>query len=90
MVRVDHLNNLKWGGVCAYVGESLPVRVVRNHHLSECLILEVNLKNKKGYLISLYRSLNQNPDEFELFLTNLENLLANITNRNPHFFVTVR
>ena len=85
LVRADHPNNIKRGGVCAYVIESLPVWVVPNHHLSECLILEINLKNKKGYLVSLYRSPNQNPDEFELFLTNLENLLADITNRNPHF-----
>ena len=41
----------------------------------------------KGYLVSLYRSPNQNPDEFELFLPNLENLLADITNRNPHFML---
>ena len=87
MVRANHPNNIKRGGVCAYVRESLPVRVVLNHHLSECLILEVNLKNKKGYLVSLYRSPNQNPDEFELFLTNLENVLADITNLNPHFML---
>ena len=58
-----------------------------NHHLNECLILEVNLKNKKGYLVSLYSSLNQNPDRFELFLTYLENLLADITSRNTHFML---
>ena len=87
LVRADHPNNIKRGGVCAYVRESLPVRVVPNHHLSGCLILEVNLKNKKGYLVSLYGSPNQNPDEFELFLTNLETLLADITNRNPHFML---
>ena len=87
LVRANHPNNIKRGGACAYVRESVPVRVVLNHHLSECLILKVNLKNKKGYLVSLYRSLNQNPDEFELFLANLENLLADITNRNPHFML---
>ena len=51
------------------------------------IIIEVNLKNKKGYLVSLYRSPNQNLDEFELFLTNLGNLLADITSRNPHFML---
>ena len=58
-VRADHPNNIKRGGVCAHFRESLP------DHLSECLILEVNLKNEKGYLVSLYHSPNQNPDEFE-------------------------
>ena len=46
-----------------------------------------NLKDKKGYLVSLYRSPNQNPDEFEFFLTYLENLLAIITSRNLHFML---
>ena len=87
LVRVDHPNNIKRGGVCAYARDFLPVRIVSNHHLSECLNLEINLKSKKGYLLSLYRSPNQNPDEFELSLTNLENLLADITYRNPHFML---
>ena len=87
LVRANHPNNIKRGGVCAYFRESLSVRVVPNHHLSECLILEVDLKNKKGYLVSLYRSPNQNLDKFELLLTNLENLLADITSRNPHFML---
>ena len=49
LVRADHPNNVKRGGVCACCRESLPVRVVPDHHLSECLILEVNLKNKKEF-----------------------------------------
>ena len=48
----------------------------------------VNLTNKKGYLVSLYRSPNQNPNEFELLLTNLVNLLDDITRYS--FYVTVR
>ena len=87
LVRADHTNNTKKGGVCAYFRESLPVLVVPNHHLSECLILKILLKNKKGYLVSLYRSPNQNLDEFQFFLTSLENLLADITSRNPHFML---
>ena len=87
LVRADNLNNIKRGGVCAYFRESLPVRVMPYHYLSECLILEINLKRKKGYLVSLYRSPNQNLDEFELFLTNLESLIADISNLNPHFLL---
>ena len=87
LVRANYPNNIKRVGVCAYFRESLPVRVVPSHNLSECLILEVNLKNKKGYLVSLYCSPNQDPDDFDLFLTNLENLLADITSRHPHFML---
>ena len=49
MVRADHPNNVKRGGVCAYARESLPVRNFSNSYLSECLTLEVTISNKKGY-----------------------------------------
>ena len=89
LVRDDHPDNTERCGVCAYFRESFPFWVVPNHHLSECLILGVNLNNQKGYLVSLYRSQNQNLDKFELFfLTNIEDLLADITSRNPHFMLS--
>ena len=47
LVRADNPNNIKGGGVCTYFIESLPVQVMPNHYLSECLILEINLKRKK-------------------------------------------
>ena len=49
MVRADHPNNVKRGGVCAYARESVPVRNFSNSYLSECLTLEVTISNKKGY-----------------------------------------
>ena len=58
MVRADHPNNVKRGGVCGYVTESLPVRNFSNSYLSECLTLEVTISNKKDYVITLYRSLS--------------------------------
>ena len=48
MVRADHPNNVKRGGVCAYVRVSLPVHNFSNFYLSECLTLEVTISNKKG------------------------------------------
>ena len=59
MVRADHPNNVKSGGVCAYVRESLPVRNFGNSYLSECLTLEVTIISKKGYVVTLYRSPSQ-------------------------------
>ena len=56
MVRTDQPNSIKRGGVCAYVRESLPVRNLSNSYLSECLTLEVTISNRKGYVITLYRS----------------------------------
>ena len=51
MVRADHPR-----GVCAYVRESLPVHNFSNSYLNEGLTLEVTISNKKGYIITLYRS----------------------------------
>ena len=56
MVRTDQPNSIKRGVVCAYVRESLPVRNLSNSYLSECLTLEVTISNRKGYVITLYRS----------------------------------
>ena len=52
--RADHPNNVKRGGACAYIRESLPVRCLSNAYLQECLILEISINNKKGYVVSLY------------------------------------
>ena len=50
MVRADHPNNVKKGDVCAYVRESLPVRIFINSYLSKCLTLDVTISKKKGLL----------------------------------------
>ena len=84
MVRADHSNNVKRVGVCAYVREFLPVCNFSNSYLSECFTLEVTISNKKGYVITIHRSLN---DEFESFISNLETLLINITSFDPHFVI---
>ena len=67
MVRADHPNNVK-RGVCAYVRESLPVRNFSNSYLSECLTHKVTISNKKGCVITLYRSPSQTSDEFQSFI----------------------
>ena len=83
MVRADHPNTVKRGGVCIYYKESLPVRVINLPYLQEALLLELNDQNKKIYISSLYGSPSQNSEEFESFLTNFEHLLSNINARKP-------
>ena len=73
MVRADHPNNIKRAGVCAYVRESLPVCNFSNSNLSECLTLEVTTGNKKGYVITLYRSPSQTSDKLQSFINNSKN-----------------
>ena len=85
LIRADHPNDVKRGGVCVYVKNSLAIRVCNINNLKECIIIELNLKNKKGYAITLYRSPSQSMDEFEQFLLNLDQLLHDISSLNPSF-----
>ena len=56
MIRVDHPNNVKRGGVCVYIKNSLATRICNISNLNECVVVELNINNKKGYVIALYRS----------------------------------
>ena len=56
LIRSDHPSNTNRGGVCIYYKESLGVRVVNITSLTECLICEVTMQNKKGYAVVVYRS----------------------------------
>ena len=59
LVRADHPNNIKRGGVCIYYKESLPVRVISLSYLKEALLLEITYNNKKVILSVIYRSPSQ-------------------------------
>ena len=51
MVRVDHPDNVKRAGVCAYVREPFPVPYFSNSYLRECLPLEVTISKKRATLL---------------------------------------
>ena len=72
LVRADHHGNVKRGGVSVYFKESSPVRYLLNSYLKECLIPEVSINNKRGYVVSLYRWPSQTSEEFDSVNTNLE------------------
>ena len=80
LVRADHPGNVKRGGMCLYFKESLPVKCLSNSYLKECLILEVSINNKRGYVVSLYRSRSQTSDEFDS---------VDIPRSNPHFLLII-
>ena len=84
LLRTDHANNIKHGGVCIYLKESLPL-IRRNDltNLKDCLVTEINVNNAKCFFTCLYRSPNQNHDELEYFCTNFDLLLSNINNLYP-------
>ena len=87
MIRADNPHNCKKGGVSIYFKKHLAVHPVTPLNLNERLVLESNIHNKKGYVISLYRSPSQSKDEFDQFLLNFEQLTSDRMSQNPHFIL---
>ena len=87
LIRADNPRNCKRGGVSIYFKEHLAVRPVSPLNLKECLVLEINIQNKKGFVISLYQSPNQSKDEFDQFFLNFEQLISDRMSQNPHFIL---
>ena len=87
LVRADKLSNNKRGGFSIYFKETLAIRPVPINSLKECLLLQVFIANKKGFVLSLYRSPNQSQEEFYDFLFSLDQLLSNMISQNPMFLL---
>ena len=71
LLRADHPNDTKRGGVCTYLKESLPL--IRKNDLTnkikDCLQTEIIVNNKKCFFTCLYRSPSQGHDKLEHFLS---------------------
>ena len=87
LVRVVHPNNIKRGGVCVYYKESLPVQIISLPYPKEALLLEMFYNNEKVIVSVIYHSPSQNNSEFDLFLSNFEKLLSEISKCEPSLFV---
>ena len=85
LIRSDHPSNTNKGGACIYYKESLSVRIVNIPSLTECLVCEVTIQSKKGYVAIVYRSPSQSTSEFESFLSRLEDLLSNALSSKSRF-----
>ena len=83
LIRADHPDNIKRGGVCIYYKESLPVRFLSSPYLKEALLLEMIDNNKKIIVSVIYRSPSQSNREFNSFLSSFEQLLSEISKRIP-------
>ena len=86
-IRADHPSNVKKGGVGIYYKESIAVQIININFLSECLLCEVTVNNKKGYIAVLYRSPSQTNTVFNDFLSNFEKLLQELSALNPDFSI---
>ena len=78
------IGNRAKGGVCLYYKDHIPLKHRPELELlNECIVAEINIKNKKIIYILLYRSPNQNPQVFANFIKNLKTMLDKIGDENP-------
>ena len=88
LVRAENLSNKKKrGSVGIYFKETLAIQPVPINSLKECLPLEFFIGNKKGFVLSLYRSPSQSEEEFYDFLFSLDQLLSNMISQNSIFLL---
>ena len=83
LIRAD--NDSKKGGAGIYYKEFLAVGPVEVKNLNECIIFDMSIKTKRRYVVSLYRWPSQTQDEFDIFLISFEQLVGDITDKNPLF-----
>ena len=43
LIRADHPDNIKRGGVCLYFKKTLALTKIELSHITECLLCEVNV-----------------------------------------------
>ena len=76
LLRADYPNNQKRGGVYLYFKENLRLRQI-DTHFPECLPCQIiNIQNKKGHTVVLYRSLSQISAKLTNFKCNFDNILT--------------
>ena len=87
LIRADHPDNIKRGGVCLYFKKSLALRKIELSHITECLLCEVNVKGQVGFIIVSYRSPSQTISQFDDFLSSFEKLFDDVQILQPAFTV---
>ena len=81
LIRSDHPSNTKRGGVCLYYKNYLPLRVLNISYLKQCLNFKLQIGDKSGTFIALYRSPSQSQDDFETFSGNFEMTLETLAQK---------
>ena len=83
LYRADHPNNVKRGGVCAYIRKSLPVKCLNNTHLPECI--KFLLITKRVMLFHCMDPLVK----LQMNINNLEKLMIDIYSRKAYFVLMI-
>ena len=76
-ICADRPGNVRKGGVGIYYKESIAVQIININFLSECLLCEVTVNNKKGYIAVLYRFTSQTNIVSMTFFQVLKNCFKN-------------
>ena len=58
--------------------------------LPECLICELHLDMKKYLFLVMYKSPNQDQEEFECFMDNLERMISKMYAKEPYAVITTK
>ena len=88
MYRIDHLPDVKRGGVCFYYKSMLPLKVLSTIFLQKCINFEVYIGNKICGPIHPYIRISQFQDKLSDLFTNMDMNLDDSFNSNP-FLTTV-
>ena len=88
-LRGDHSDNLKKGGVCLYYQENLSLRQTEIPYFSQCIIYELTIQNKVGYIAVIYHSTSQSINGSEYFPLYFETLLNQISHAKLSFLVVM-
>ena len=85
ILRSDHPNGRKEGGVCLYVKENLPIKRRKGlEFIQETIVCEISISRKKIIFIAMYRSPNQTNEEFEVFYERLQETIDRIKDKKLH------
>ena len=87
IIRADHPHNQKRGGACIYFKEQLKLKQIITLIFSECILCEMSMGDKIGYIAVTYCSPSQTVSEFAIFLENFEKLLYQIQQFRSSFVV---
>ena len=77
----------KRAGICFYYKESLGGKIINLSARNERILCEVSMENCKDFIAVRCRSPSQNNDQFENFLSSIEDLINKITLSNPLFYL---
>ena len=87
LVRADHPDDVKRGGVCLYYREHLTLQLVDTPYFEQCILCEIHIQNTTGYVAVIYRSPSQSSNEFEEFLVKFYKFLNQVNMLKSSFTV---